>query len=172
VRLYTVDRRGVCSTGAVISLTKFDDITPPYLQRHVDESFPDGVSRHGNQYFLGDTSVATAASPNIELLWEYVRRANFPAGPSRFTSMFGCASEADARTFAALHGAGTIWEVDLSNAFRADMSWLHLNGSILEVSYAANAYWRQEPVTSVRPATPSFWEYLMPLPLTVGAQIG
>ena len=171
MRYYTVDRCNRYSHGYILNLTSHTDFTPQYLQDHVDTMFPFGVSFHGNNYFLNGSSSASTVNPNIELQWEYARRANYPGAPSRFTSMFACETLPDAREFAERIGSGTIWEVDCDNSFRADMSWLTLADSILTVSHAVNAYWNHEPISRYRITAASFWEILIPLPATIGTQV-
>src|SRR5688572_10873944 len=100
----------------------FDDVSPPELQEHVSALFPLGVSRHGEEYFLRSSSRADVASPAIELLLEYVRRANFPSRPSRFASWFGVSSVDEALAFRRRFcgGQGRLWLVSAEDSFRAN----------------------------------------------------
>jgi hypothetical protein len=177
-RSFTVDRGGLLSDGTVIDLARHDDLDPPQLQTHVDDLFPAGVSSHGNGYFLSGDQQATGSSANIELIFEFVRRARFPQAPSRFASVFGCESEADARGFASHPVWGSagakIWEVESEDAFRADMSCLTLGGTILTVSLFAERYWSglENGIDLIFPdpqraPTPPFWELLLTPPVKV-----
>ena len=103
-KLYTVDRRGTLREGMVLDLVRFTDISPRELQLHLDNMFPQGVSCHGNNYFLSNGSHGVVVSPMIELLFEYVRRACYPDRPSRFTSWFGVESVDDAKRFRERNG--------------------------------------------------------------------
>lgn len=160
---YTVDRQNYLKEDLVIQLRRYENITPPELQAHVDELFPDGVSSHGERYFLRGDSSALIADPNIEILFEYVRRASYPARPSRFQSVFAFISVDEAKAFRDRYGESNslIWELEASESFTADMSLLTAGNSILVYSYFANKYWQGEPS-----ATP-FWEALLFPPVRV-----
>ena len=67
---YTVDGTGQLCDGRQLDLECFRDLDAPELQQHVDQFFPEGVSRHGDMYFLKNTSHASVAGPAIELLFE------------------------------------------------------------------------------------------------------
>jgi hypothetical protein len=174
-RAFTVDRLQTLVAGQVIERTRHQDLDPPELQAHVDELFPEGVTQHGDHYFLQGSRLATLASPNIELIYEYVRRANFPGRPSRFEAAFGCEDQATAEAFRANPNWGApgapIWEVEVDeDPFRADMACLTLEGiSILVVSYAAHRYWSGLPnVTTLRTTSISpSWELLLRPPVRV-----
>jgi hypothetical protein len=158
-----VDRRETLSQGKIINLTKFGDIKPPELQVHVDDMFPAGVSNHGDQYFLNNNQKATIASPSIEIIYEYVRRASFSNKPSRFQSFFACGSELGAINFRQRYGKETdsIWLVEAEEYFMGDMNLLQIENSILVISYFANKYWRGEPGDN------PFWEILLNPPISV-----
>jgi hypothetical protein len=161
---YTVDRLGTLRENQTIELICYADIDPPELQSHVNEMFPNGVSFHGNNYFLNGKSLAGLASPNIEILFEYVRRAHYPKCPSRFQSLFALETIEQAMAFRKKYGStnSLIWEVESKISFRADMNLLTTGDiSILCYSYFANLYWRGE--TRENP----FWEYLLLPPVRV-----
>src|SRR5437867_2966643 len=132
-RFFHVDRRGTLTDGALIELVRHDDVSPPTLQAHVDTLFPDGVTEHGRQYFVGFQVIGPVQEPAIELLFEYVRRAGFPERPSRFQSVFAFETVDEARRFRGEMGAAgaSIWEVEVEaeTAFRADMNYLRLVGA-------------------------------------------
>ena len=146
---------------------KFKDIEPPELQIHVDEIFPDGVSKHGDQYFLNNNQLATIASPSIEIIYEYVRRASHLDKPSRFQSFFACGSELEALNFRQQYGKETdsIWLVEAEEYFMADMNLLKINHSILVISYFANKYWKGEHNDN------PFWEILLKPPILVVSRV-
>lgn len=180
---FTVDRRGILHQDQILNLTIHNDIkihwnngVPEFdllyedgrqedeLQAHVNKLFANGVSTHGNQYFLDGQSYTSVTSPFIELLFEYVRRSYFAEKPSRFESFFACESLEQARAFRAKYGNGTIWKVECDDAFRADMSLLTIEQeSILLTSYSAHRYW--SGLADFR--GPSFWEYLLTPPVHV-----
>ncbi|MEU3473728.1 hypothetical protein [Rhodococcus sp. NPDC006774] len=122
---------------------------------------------HGEKYFVSANSTASVTSPAIELIWDNARRAHFIDAPSRMQSIFATASLADAQQFRDAHGpASPIFEVDATEAFRADMNLLHNHTSALATSYLAQLYWSQKP-GSPNP----FWEYLLRPPVRVGMRV-
>jgi hypothetical protein len=157
-KFYTVDRKETLHQGIEIMLQKSNDIKPDYLQKHVDMMFPDGVTLHGEQYFLRNTTKGII-SPAIELLLEYVRRAFFSSRPSRFQSFFGFESIDYAEKFRAQYANQDTptWEVEAELYFRADMSLLTLANSLLISSYFTYQYWSGDSSHSNKP----FWEILL-----------
>lgn len=169
---FTVDRLGSLRPGTV-GLHRWSDVNPPELQAHVHELFPHGVSRHGERYLLRPDAAGLAVAPNIELLWEYTRRAVTPAAPSRFQSLFAFETLTSTRRFQSefCGGSGTIWRLQTDHVgFRADLRWLTLRGSALEVSHAATSYWRQASTADLplqlSPREP-LWEVLLRPPVQV-----
>lgn len=169
---YHIDRLGTLRSDSVIGLTRYDDIDPEALQQHVDQLFPEGVSSHGERYFLRNGTPAIVISPAIELLFEYVRRSSYADKPSRFQSFFAFGSLNDASNFREkfCNSQGTIWRVeyDDSGAFKADMNVLTLRDSLLVSSYRAHRYWQGLPDPS---GEPPVWEYLLPPPVTILSRI-
>jgi len=166
---FTVDRLGSLSADAVLSKRRYADVGPAELRTHVDQLFPDGVTSFGERYLLRSTSGARLTEPNIELLWEYVRRARFPNAPSRFESVFAVDSIEEGDQFRTRFGqAGSIWSVEANLSFRADMSLLTIDGTILVVSHFADLYWSQRTRTQGEP----FWEQLLIPPVRVLERVG
>jgi hypothetical protein len=168
---YTVDRAGALFDGAVIDIVKHDDISPKNLQIHVDSLFPNGVSSHGDRYFLKNDSHGQITSAAIELLFEYVRRANFSGLPSRFESLFACETIEDALKFRSYFGkpSDSIFEVFSDRtSFKGNMALLDNNQTSLVCSYFADEYWNGNQ----GPLTGCFWEVLLELPVKIGKQIG
>lgn len=165
ITAYTVDRRRTLTPNSVVELQHHTDVQPAVLQAHVDNWFPDGVSQHGNGYLLSGNQLAVQVSPNIELLWEYVRRSRYPDRPSRFQSLFACPTSEDARRWRTRFGQpdDPIYEVEAETGLRADMNLLTAGNSILVTSYIAELYWTGE---SLPEGTPT-WEWLLPLPVAV-----
>lgn len=105
--------------------------------------------------------VATVAA---EMSFEWVRRAKFAHRPSRFESLFCCASPSEARLLAPDDDGAPLWRVELVEdvaPFRGDANWYALGGSALELSSNAHRYWEGEATS-----TPT-WEWLCPLPVRV-----
>lgn len=172
---YTVDRLGSLDLGDSVEPEQHADVKPRTLQAHVDYWFPAGVTSHGERYLLRPAP-ATLFDPSVELTCELIRRAEFPCLPSRFQSLFGCETVADAHAFLARFGEGCpkaqIMEVETeSKPFRADMRCLDIRGSILVMAYGARRYWKQHAndLGSFPGAdgTAPFWELLLPPPVRV-----
>jgi hypothetical protein len=161
---FTVDRRGELQPGDTVDLVVHQDLGPPELQGHIDQMFPDGVSEHGNGYFLSSTSHATVASPAIEILFEYVRRSHFPVAPSRFQCMYGVSSLDEARQFRLEHCAdsGRILKVRAKSLHRGNMRLLTNQATTLVQSWFAHLYWEGAPGPN-----DTFWECLLVPPVEV-----
>jgi len=162
LNFFTVDRLGNLTEGRVCSLVKYSDIKPPELADHVEELFPDGISAHGERYFLSDEAKATIASPMLELLFEQVRRAAFPKCPSRLQSMFAVETLSEAERFQSDYGGAAIYKVNADVTFRGNMTLLHGGNSTLVTSWFAHQYWKGEAGSQ----TP-FWEWLLKCPVNV-----
>lgn len=161
-----MDRLGTLAEGQVCRLEKYADVNPQVLADHVEELFPDGVSAHGERYFLRADAQALIVNPMLELFFEQVRRAAFAKRPSRLQSMFAVETLAEANQFQAQHGGVAIYKVSAEVIFRGDMSLLQMGNSTLVVSWFAYQYWKGE----AGPADP-FWEYLLKCPVHVGERV-
>ncbi|MGF1878095.1 DUF2441 domain-containing protein [Photobacterium frigidiphilum] len=167
---YAVDREGRLNKGEELSLDKHEDISPDFLQSHVDGMFPDGMSVHGEKYFLSNDSKGNIASPAIELLFEYVRKSDFPEVNSRFQSFFACETLDDARLFRNKFGdsSSRIFEIHSSNpSVKVNMNLLSNGSSTLVCSYFAQEYWMGHAGPDENP----FWEVLLSLPILVSTQV-
>ncbi len=162
-KFYHIDRLSQLRKGMLLKLTNYSDITPKALQAHVDAMFPDGVTKHGQQYFISPTSIAKHTNSSIELIFEYVRRAHFPDKPSRFQSVFAFKTINDALAFQQKvdNTNSMIWEVEARNSFTADMHLLSNSCTTLYCSFNANLYW--EGKHSEMP----FWEVLLEPPVKI-----
>jgi hypothetical protein len=165
---FTIDRLGTLKAGSSCELVRYSDVSPKVLLEHVEEMFPDGLSSHGESYFLRNSANALHINPMLELVFEQVRRASFPQRPSRFQSTFAVDSLDAAH---ALRGrmktpTARIFRVSSKQVAKADMNLLH-SGSILVTSYLAHRYWSGEP----HPERPAFWEYLLRCPVVVKEQV-
>lgn len=165
---FHVDRMFRVNPSSELLLTEFKDINRPELQAHLDEMFPEGVSVHGDRYFLQSSMSPTLTDPNIEIFFEYVRRSSFPNKVSRYQSFFGSESIDDAIRFRTSHGTplDRIWKVEADTFHRADMNLLTKQCSILVYSYFAHLYWMGKPGS----ANP-IWEILMKPPIKIIQQV-
>ena len=113
---------------------------------------------------VGNTP-ANGVNEFIDLLFEYVRRSDFPSCPSRFQSIFASENVNQAIRFGnkfGKSGSFLIWEVESDVAFKADMRLLDLPKSLLVLSYNAFRYWSGIPGENM-----PIWEYLMVPPVRV-----
>ena len=78
------------------------------ISAFVAQQFPDGLSRHGWDYMTTSVDYVIHRPnqqhyilyvPQIELVFELVRRTDFPDRPSRLQSYFAFESLADAQSF-------------------------------------------------------------------------
>jgi len=139
----------------------------------IENLFPDGLSKHGRQYLLeqdliisdqiGNPMPLAPHMPMIELIFELVRRSEFPDQMSRFQSMFGCESIEDARKFKEKFcgNQGQICLVECKEYSRLDMSLLLLGKTSIGSVFYARKYWSGEAGN-----TPE-WEILMKPPIEV-----
>jgi hypothetical protein len=174
---YTVDRAGRLQVGMTMDRVRYSDVQPGVLQQLVDAWHPAGVTQHGETYLVSPTN-ATVLDPVVELTCELVRRAEFAEAPSRFESIFGCATVAEAQMFLAKHGGpgSRIFEIESDEQpFQADMRCLDIRSTILVAAYGARRYWSQQPTDihefpGAQPQSP-FWELLMRPPVRVLRQV-
>ena len=168
---FTVDRTRCLYSGAIIELVRHGDIQPMVLQTHVNELYPEGLSVHGDRYLLQSGSRGNIASPAIELLFEYIRRAHYPSSPSRFQCIFSCSSIEDARTFRDQYGESDspIWEVRTENTYHVgNMRLLDNNQTSLLCSYLGHEYWRgNDGPTELA----GLREVVLSLPVVIGERI-
>lgn len=99
------------------------------VARSVAERFPGGLSTHGRFYATEDLYEADAArlwDVGCELLFELVRLTDYSFRPSRFQSVFGFRSVADAARFRERYDDpdSHVWAVEAEAAFVADMRLL------------------------------------------------
>lgn len=175
-RYFHVDRTGSLQAGMTIereSLTAHPAPIPDAaIQRFVEQTFPDGLTRHGMSHVFWQQlafprDAADAEDPRalgemrnrtIELVWELARRARWPTRPSRYECVFAWQTPEDARRFSA---TGDIWEVEAADAFRADMSWLRY-GTAAAAWQAVDGYWSGQPQSAA-----PVWEIVLVPPVRV-----
>lgn len=112
------------------------------LEAHLSDLYPEGLSKHGKFYLLDHVQAnetwavlshvtrMVPISPMIELVYELVRRNDFPARPSWYASMFALETDDDAIHFRSARGwQGRIFKVESASAFRVDMNQLQIDAS-------------------------------------------
>lgn len=170
MELYTVDRLSKLASGLTCSLIEHENINPRELVHLINEMCPGGVSQHGLTYLVaGPGNADIATNGDIEILFEWVRRANHPSKPSRFQCIFAVDNLDAAENFRReFHGADApVYRVVSEQAFRADMRLLDGRTSPAVRSWFANLYWQGLP----HPVSPPYWEWLVPCPVVIGDQV-
>lgn len=172
-KFYHLDRGNKLYEGQIVQLDKYNDIIcdnnsrfTQILQNHYNDLFPNGVTEHGNGYFASNNQYILI-NPQIELLFEYVRKANFKGKPSRAESFFAVESINDIQRFTDRYSINifncTIWEVEAESYYRYNMNLLNISSSNLVTSYIANEYWSGGTAGDSNP----FWEYLLVPPVKI-----
>jgi hypothetical protein len=164
VTCFTVDRKGTLTEGTVLDRSQ-PSVPVPDVQAHLRSLYPEGLTAHGFNHLIAPPPEGQA-NAQIELWFEWVRRAEFPATPSRYQSAFGCETIDNARSFRDHptwgHAGSGIWEVEAEfDAFRADMACLKGTIPFYEVPYWANHYW------SGKPSDNPSWELILTPPVRV-----
>lgn len=170
---FTLDRSGKLAPGMVLARAPYN-IGVPEFQARALELFPNGVTPHGWNWFVScnqnmfyiDQYGVTRWEPSTELIFEFVRRAEHPARPSRFESIFACETIDDAERFRNHFSSqsAAIWSVEAGQSFRADMEALSMvDATPLHAALYAGRYWSGEQAKPLEP----FWEVLLTPPVTV-----
>lgn len=145
-------------------------IHPIELQDMVSRLFPQGVSKHGDGYFLSANAIANQINYSIDWGLEFYRRAMSPNAPSRYKCIFACEALRDAMAFREQYRLpnSPIYEVEADDNLihRGDMALLNNANSCLVYTYQIEHYWAGTTF-SLQP----FWEVLIPLPATIGNQV-
>lgn len=167
---YTFDRVGDLKSGVWLSPNNICINEEPF-SGFLTNSYPSGISRHGQNYIENPRCCFNIREGALELYFEEVRKACYPDKPSRFESMFCCESIDDALRMAKGFGApnASIYEVEVkSNYHRGNMALLDNSFSILATSYHANAYWRGDELNIGKT---TFWEIVAQLPVQIGKKV-
>ncbi|MFD2640024.1 hypothetical protein [Piscibacillus salipiscarius] len=161
-QFYHLDRIGSLEIGKEISLNPiYVNSNSKEISNHIKELFKEGISKHGLQYI----NALQGNNAQTEWFFEYVRRSNFQDKPSRFQSFFGFSTLDDIeRMKSKLNiSGGTIYLVQSSQYFRADMNLLGIQQSYLMFSLLANIYWSGETYKELNSkfGFKPLWEYLL-----------
>ena len=173
---YSVDRRGRYKVGCALQLlsdsppegkqlSDGDFVRADELRAHIHELFPEGLSLHGWDYVtrspLTPDGKCVIYSTALEIFVEYVRRASFPALPSRLQSYFAFDNLEDTKDFAAANGQKPIYRLRADRVLRFDQNWLRLGWQSAYSSFAARSYWSGSSTPEPK------WEYLLVPPVDV-----
>jgi hypothetical protein len=145
------------------------------LEALLAKEFPEGISRHGMQYLLDNNNYRhlngatdfewVRYSPAVELIFEYVRKADFPELPSRFTCAFACDTPEEAGAFFGNQSL-PVFEIKTSlRVFRADENFLKISPHHLGTILMAKRYWSGE--MSANPKV----EVLLECPAVIGRKV-
>lgn len=158
--LYHIDRLNLLHQNRILDLDKFFLPNSKSLQPIVTDYYPQGLSFHGDHYYLSGSDPSQTGALVYELIYEYERKLNFPNQLSRYQSFF-CTTESDLQKWLSLFSNGnldiqkgySIWEIDPldSKTQEFDASLIgggNLNGlevfSPLVTQYFAKKYWSGE----------------------------
>lgn len=170
-KFYHIDRTNFLNTlldnGIKdINLKIYNDITcinanlP--LQEIVSEMFPEGVSSHGNAYFLNKPYLLVT-SADIELTFELVRRYKYPNKISRFQSFFAIDKDMLVPMLHRLQSelaTINIYEVESEIYSKHDMNLLIKGDNLVSVALA-NLYWEGKSIGE------PLYEYLLKPPVRI-----
>lgn len=178
MRYFSVDRRGAYAEGLSIALQPNQNSQGNEIHEHIHDMYPAGFSRHGAQYFRDVWPGVELHDLNwnsgiLELLLEGVRRAHYPDRPCRYQSLFACDSLDSALGFRGASGNATngIYELQPKDGVhRGDMTIYSLGGSFASIDHRLHLYWQGETFRGLAGYSPR-WEYVLPLPVTVGRRV-
>ncbi|ELY1591600.1 DUF2441 domain-containing protein [Proteus mirabilis] len=119
------------------------------LEIYLSEFFPSGISFHGMRYLLNNNNFvnsaneepAIALSPAIEIIYETIRRSEYPEKPSRMTCAYACQTIDDAKNYFNEPDI-PIFEISTNNKwFIADSALLKIGHNHLSTLVMARKYW-------------------------------
>jgi hypothetical protein len=185
MNFYHVDRAGSLQEGMVLNLAKsitstnencreikivpgkYSELECNKLIAHL---FPSGLTVHGWRYLLQPIPVVQSQnfpslwdhSNSVELLFETIRREQFPDSQSRFQSVFAWQSIEDARKFS--QGAN-IYEIHADAHSIHDQTFLSMGTQGISAMIQGVKYWNRDMSES------SVKEVLLAPPVTVGPRV-
>lgn len=145
---YHIDRYGYLSPGCEIKLLR-PLVNPHYLNEVLMNTYPDGLSLHGDQYFARLGNPENNGNAFLENIFEMQRQLHYPKHISRFQSMFATDSIESALYWLERLKSDrtpTVWEIDVQHDdyVKRDASWLKLDinkPSFLSAIHSAKSYW-------------------------------
>jgi len=168
---YRVDRVNAYSEGDIIRLARSVGIPNEFINV-MDMLSPGGFSPHGLMYLPHAGAHAADKSVAIDFALELFRRAFFDSKPSRYQSIFAWGNLEDAQSFMAKllpeFPNCVIYEISTSgeNIHRGDMSILSNDKTNLVYADILRLYWSGSTFKSQ-----PLWEFLLPLPITIGRRV-
>lgn len=142
------------------------------LIKTIEGYFPNGISRHGESYLSEkifywhdnqNNLDFIPYIPSIELVFEIIRRANYPSLPSRLQSIFAFETLEEALKFKSQYSQVDcpIYIVEANKCIKRDMSLLKLGFNISGGITLAEKYW------SAQQSENPEWEILLELPVKI-----
>lgn len=144
---------------------------------HLRSFLGEGISEHGFRYLVARRSEPPKTDTNgmLEMLAEYLRRAEYSDRLSRFRAFFAVRQREDADRFAKEYPPertareapppAEVWEVEGEMAFETDMRRLELGATWLTALSNLHAYWQGIPTNE------PLFEVLLRMPVTVIARV-
>ncbi len=192
---YHIDRSNKLQENQIIQLNKYFFKSDPEICSFFASLFPNGISRHGEQYlndfftfppnmspiFYLKTDLECMGTHVSENLLELYRQSSFPEIPSRFTSMFALKNIDDLKYWPELtKNDFKIFEIDYSGpVYQLDASFLKSAICYLDQNnknarigfYPALILKEFHQYLSGRISNNPKPEILLPLPITIGKEI-
>ncbi len=169
---YHIDRCKKLKVDDEINLIKYNDIKGNtdkitlLLQNQVDFMFPEGVSSHGNYYYISN-SLLNDTDCSIELVFELYRRTYHSNKISRFQSFF-CVEKENIlnmiRRLNANPNEVNIFEIECDEYEKHDMNLLHKNSNLVNTVFC-DLYWKGLSMEN------SLYEILVKPPIKIGRAI-
>lgn len=178
--LYHIDRNNLLSEGLVLTpeINPFPDW--PECVSLCNDFFPNGVSKHGAHFLqtFSSNNFEMINSSIIDIIFELVRRCEFPSMPSRYESLFALKSPNEITLWPELLTSGlNIYQIEIPDDGFVELDANNLHGGIAPggdyhflfsptmMINDAKKYWSGHLTESPR------MECLIPLPVTVGKKI-
>ncbi|NME64457.1 DUF2441 domain-containing protein [Clostridium cadaveris] len=169
---YHIDRLNKLQEGNEINLIMYKDLkgetqsTTTLLQNQVDNMFEDGVSSHGEQYFISG-SMFNDTSVDIELIFELYRRIYFPEKISRFQAFY-CVEKENLKSMLQRLRVNinnvSVFEIQSDVFEKHDMNLLLKNSNLVNTIYA-DLYWKGKSIQD------PLYEILVKPPFKVGKKV-
>jgi hypothetical protein len=166
-----MDRRGLWRPNEEFDLRKpnftfLDQHNVPVDKTLLAREFPQGISPHGQEYLLdnavGDgTNIKALRSTLMELIWELVRREDYPNIPSVSHAFSGAKRQSKSNRLAKNMAGQLGQSIKSSPPNTIDVIWAGSRGHLQSLSSGATPTITGRVFLLKGP----FWEYLIPLPV-------
>lgn len=155
MKAYHIDRLKLLRPNQIIQIDKFYKAPLDELQTLISDYYPDGLSKHANQYYLHPTNEYNVGNSVYELLFEYERKLNFPELISRYQAFFALQTLDDVKDWLSFFDSKNqykfpVWEIDTLDSKVQEYDSSLLGGGPLDglknfypltAIHHANEYW-------------------------------